>query len=457
MPQIVPTVFKEEQILGQYPGELNEGAAHTLARAFAVLINARKVIVGRDARASSESLASSFIHGLLDQGVEVHDIGVASGPYLGFACQQADYDGSVFVTGAHNNPDQNGFVLTRARSEPITRSTGLLELGEIIRATVPTRTRQPGTHIGKDYSSMYLDSLARKRVITEHRIAVDAGGGMAALTIPAIMQRFPEIEVVPVNMELDPHFTFRHPDPNVPDALVKLKGVVRMHKCDFGVAFDGDGSRFVVVTSQGEQLTTDQCAVLFARRALYRHPAENILYDVQSSRVLAEEIRAAGGRPVPIKAHQSEIRGLLRKEQALCVTDEHGRFYFKDYYGLANADYALLELLELLTDAKKALHTLVAESKRYMHMGDMYFVSLDKESLYNAIKKVFVAHETLNIDGLVLTHPDWHLRVHDEGHDQLYRIRLEARTPEIVRESRTKLVHLLESLTKPLDVEEKLA
>jgi phosphomannomutase len=444
MPQVVPTIFAEEAIRGQYPGELNEGSAYMLGRAFAQVVRARKVVIGRDARASSESLAASFTKGMLEEGADVHDLGWASTPYLSFACQQADYDGSVMVTASEAGPAFNGFLLTHARGKPFTLEQGLGQMRDLLRQGLPYHRTSAGKVSAKDYSSIYLDAITRQRIIKKMTVAIDTANGMAGLVVPAILQRFPQVTLVPINFEVDGAFPNHLPNPLLPDTLIKLKGAVRLNKCDLGIAFDGDGDQIAFITPQGELLPGDFVGVLLAQRQLLRHPAETVLHDVRSSWVVAEEIKKIGGRAVETRTGSAHIKQAMRKEQAIFGIDPGMHYFYKDFYGSDNADYAMLEMLELLSEAKQPLQELVAPLKKYIQSGEIGLLVNDPQAVLAAVAEHFNNAQQKNLDGLSLTYPDWHLNIRAAQTEPIVHFNLEAKSSAVLKEKRNELAELLQ-------------
>lgn len=73
-------IFKAYDIRGSYPGELDEKSAERIGSAFARIMKYGTIAVGRDARLSSPSLASSFIRGFVGAGGHVTDFGLTSSP-----------------------------------------------------------------------------------------------------------------------------------------------------------------------------------------------------------------------------------------------------------------------------------------------------------------------------------------------------------------------------------------
>ena len=65
------TCFKSYDVRGQLDIEINEDIFYRIGRAFALVLEAKKVVIGRDCRESSFKLAESLSRGLTEEGVDV--------------------------------------------------------------------------------------------------------------------------------------------------------------------------------------------------------------------------------------------------------------------------------------------------------------------------------------------------------------------------------------------------
>jgi phosphomannomutase len=91
-------------------------------------------------------------------------------------------------------------------------------------------------------------------------VVVDAGNGMAGLTIPAVLGGEGGLEplplrVIPLYFELDGNFPNHEANPLDPANLVDLQRAVVEHGADLGLAFDGDADRCFVVDERGEPVS----------------------------------------------------------------------------------------------------------------------------------------------------------------------------------------------------------
>ena len=119
------SIFKAYDIRGVYGKELFDADFYKIARAYVQFakLQGGKVVVARDCRKSSDALFAAFSKGLVDEGVEVLDIGLASTPMSYFANGTLKADGSVMLTASHNTKEWNGCKLCKANAVPISGAT----------------------------------------------------------------------------------------------------------------------------------------------------------------------------------------------------------------------------------------------------------------------------------------------------------------------------------------------
>src|SRR5579859_2364982 len=106
-------IFKAYDVRGLYPQQLDEAIAHQIGLAFQHVIADDRppgatVVVSRDMRGSSPSLAAALIAGLTESGLDVLDIGLATTPMNYFAIGSTGAAGGVQVTASHNPAEYNG-------------------------------------------------------------------------------------------------------------------------------------------------------------------------------------------------------------------------------------------------------------------------------------------------------------------------------------------------------------
>ncbi len=420
-------IFKAYDVRGIYPDQLDEEVAHRVGRAVVELTAAKRILVARDMRASSEPLSTAFISGVMTQGADVADMGLASTDMVYFASGKLDLPGAVF-TASHNPAAYNGIKLCRSGAVPIGEDTGLLDIKGMVAADSFAPGRRPGSVERLDLMSDYvahLHSLVDVRAFAKLVVAVDAANGMGGLTVPAVLGKLP-VEVIPLYFELDGTFPNHPADPIQPENLKDLIATVIDRGADLGLAFDGDADRVFVVDENGEPVSGSLTAALVARSILEKHPGEKVIYSITSSRVVPEVIRENGGVPIRSRVGHSFIKAVMREEGAIFGAEHSGHYYFRDHYFADCGLLAALHVLEVCSVQGKPLSEILAPLRRYWASGEINLEVADKQASMRAVAERFPEERRDWTDGLTVEFDDWWLNLRPSNTEPLLRLNVEA-------------------------------
>jgi phosphomannomutase len=253
----------------------------------------------------------------------------------------------IQVTGSHNPKDYNGFKMVLAgvaiHGEAIQRLRQRMEAEEYAQGT-------PGTCSAMDILPEYTDRVTSDcRISRPMKIVIDSGNGIPGASAPGILRAL-GCEVIDLYSRVDGDFPNHHPDPSKLENLADLIKVVKATEAELGLAFDGDGDRLGVVTSDGQIIFPDRQLLLFARDILGRHPGASIIFDVKCSQRLAAGIREAGGQPLMWKTGHSLVKAKLKETGAPIAGEMSGHIFFGErWYGFDDAMYTAARLLEILS------------------------------------------------------------------------------------------------------------
>ena len=125
-------VFHAYDIRGVVPEEINPNFAFDLGKAIATVLKPTSIIVGRDARSSSEELLNALIEGLRSVGVTIVNLGLVSTPQFYFSLISSYADGGIMVTASHNPKEYNGFKICGPKAEPIFSENKLPEIKKVL-------------------------------------------------------------------------------------------------------------------------------------------------------------------------------------------------------------------------------------------------------------------------------------------------------------------------------------
>lgn len=463
---INPAIFKAYDIRGVVPGEIDEEIAERVGRAMVIHTHATTVLVGRDMRTSSPALAGAVIRGVRQQGAEAIDIGLASTPMFNFAVASdvviphADRDhgravAGIMVSASHNPAKYNGFKLDYSDALPVSAVTGMREIRQLVTSADFSPSSRggargggvsaagAGTVLTANVLEAYLarvTSIVSPSILAPFRMVVDCGNGMGGHTMPHLAPLIPG-EVIPMYWELDGTFPNHEPNPIKPENVRDLAAAVRDAKADIGFAYDGDADRLGVVDERGELVRGDLLTVLLAREILRQHQGATILYDLRASRVVAEEVRRAGGVPQPTRVGHALIKKHLREAGAAFAGELSNHFYFKDFYGVECTELAMLMVLQVMGSARKPISELVRPLQRYHHSGEINFEVGEKDAVLRDLEERYAkgAKGISRLDGLSFDMGPWWFNVRPSNTEPLLRLVVETPTQ---RETESRVAEL---------------
>lgn len=362
------TMFREYDIRGRESNdELNGASIYHIARGFGALLSERQVkevILGHDARASSENFHEQAKKALLESGVDVIDIGTVTTPMSYWAQYHFKVKGLCMITASHNPVGWNGLKLGTDLSKTLgpDEIRGLYEIIEREQYVHGT-----GTTRSENIEQAYMDDLSsRTNSARPLKVLINTGNGTAGLYAPKMFRKA-GYEVVEHFTNVDPTYPNYTANPDG-ERMMQDTGVRTLQNgCDIGLAFDGDGDRLGVVDEEGKIVWPDRYLMLLSRLILAKKPGAKIVFDVKVSEALPEDIAAHGGIPIMWKTGHSYIKSKLAEEKAALAGEMSGHIFFaEEYYGFDDAFFAGLKLLEYVSAQEKTLSNLIAETPYYI-------------------------------------------------------------------------------------------
>jgi len=444
-------IIKAYDIRGLVKDEVTPDFSFSLGVAFAKFLEIERepatIVVGEDMRPSSAPLADAFSDGATSQGMDVIRIGLASTDMLYFASGKLNLPGVMF-TASHNPAKYNGMKLCKSGARPIGQESGLVKIRQLIEVGVPMSNRSVGNVRKQELLSDYVDYLLtrfpkntfKKRKL---KVVIDAGNGMAGFTAPAVMEQL-NVELIPMYFELDGNFPNHEANPIEPENLKALQKKVKKEKADIGLAFDGDADRCFLIDENGDLVNPSALTGLIAVRELKANPGATIIYNLISSKAVAEVISENGGIALRSRVGHSYIKTLMAESGAVFGGEHSGHFYFGDFWradsGMLAALYALAELMA----TPKSLSNLLEPYNRYFSSGEINSKVKDASKSIKLVKDKYQdKYEVDELDGLTVTAENWWFNLRPSNTEPLLRLNVEADTQKQMAEIRDTVLNLI--------------
>jgi phosphomannomutase len=437
-------VFKAYDVRGVVPDDLDDDLVRRIGQAFADWSGAPTILVGHDARLSSEGFARAFAEGATGRGANVIDLGLASTDLLYFASGSLDLPG-VMITASHNPKQYNGLKFCLAGAKPVGDDTGLREIRAAVEAPEPPAAAARGTVEHRDLLERYVEHVlgfVDVGSIRPLRLAIDTANGMGGLVAPAVLERLP-VTVTHLFPELDGTFPNHPADPIDPENQRFLREAVTEHDADVGLAFDGDADRVFLVDERAEDVSGSLVTALVARAMLRRERGATILYNLICSWVVPEVIREEGGVPVRTRVGHSFIKAVMAETGAVFGGEHSGHYYFRENYRADSGLIAAVVVLGELSAAGVPLSELLRPFRRYADSGEINSRVADPRAKIEEVAAAFPDGRQDRLDGLTVEFDDWWCNVRPSNTEPLLRLNVEARTSELLGERTAELLDLI--------------
>ena len=431
-----PNIFKAYDIRGLVGTELTPDFAFATGAAFArFIIQEREpgtILIGEDMRPSSPELADAFSAGVTSHGLDVIRMGLASTDMLYFAAGKLNMPGAMF-TASHNPAEYNGIKLCLSGARPIGKESGLVAIENFVRSGSPVSFGNIGKESSRNLLADYVKHLHTLVDVSEIRkltVVIDAGNGMAGYTAPAIFEGL-NVEIIPMYFELDGSFPNHEANPIDAKNLKDLQKAVKKHGADIGLAFDGDADRCFLVDENGETVNPSDLTALIADRELKKYPGSTIIYNLISSRSVAEVVNENGGTALRSRVGHSYIKAMMAESGAIFGGEHSGHFYFKDFWRADSGALAALHAIAALGTSKVSLSKLLKPYQRYFASGEINSKVKDAQKSMETIEQKYSQLESVTIDhldGLTVNADTWWFNLRPSNTEPLLRLNVEAKT-----------------------------
>ncbi|MGY5862662.1 MAG: phosphoglucosamine mutase [Candidatus Thorarchaeota archaeon] len=425
-----------------YGTEFKLDMAIGLGKALGTYLGSGTVLLAHDARTTSPMVEDALAAGIMSTGVNVVRAGLVPTPTLAFMTKYHGYDSGVMVTASHNPPEYTGLKFwskssmgytqaEEARLEEIYNSKEFQiakwnELG--IEGKMEDAVDR---HINEILAVCDTDLIKSRKF----KIVVDPGNGAGCVLTPYLMRDL-GCKMVTINGQADGHFPGRKSEPEE-ESLGDLVSMIKMTGADFGIAHDGDADRVVFVTESGEVVRGDRVIALIARHILKSSKNKIIVTTVDSSRVLDETVKEAGGETVRTPVGDIQVAIKMRETNAVFGGEACGVFIHPEFHEAPDPFLTSCRILELMAETKRSFADLMSEIPAYpLLRAKVKCPNNKKEAAMKALAKALPEAmkktvDILTVDGLgVFLEEGWVL-VRPSGTEPVIRVTCEAPTQEI--------------------------
>ena len=405
-------MFREYDIRGIYNEDIDEEVSYLIGRAFAsklTKLGLNKTVLAHDNRLSSPVIKENLLKGLIDSGITVYDLGLASTPMCYFATNYYNVNTSMMITASHNPKEYNGFKFSyngihNAFGDQVREIYDIIEKKDFVDGQ--------GKVIPKDIRSEYIKLLTSNIKLGKRKIKVvyDCGNGTTSIIADDIFKQL-NVEAIPLYNISDGSFPNHHPDPCVEENNKDLKEMVIKNSADLGVGFDGDGDRVGVIDEKGNMIDIDKYMIIMWRYLCDKVNKKEGFFDVKCTKALEDELIKLGVKPIETRTGNSYTRKISHDGNYPLGGELSGHVYYRDKFpGYDDGIYAGLRIVERLSHTNEKLSELLNGINKYYSTKELKIQVEDSEKfkIIDKVKEYAVSknYNIVTLDGVKVKFDD---------------------------------------------------
>lgn len=400
-------------------------------------------LVGRDTRISGEMLESALVAGLLSIGAEVMRLGVISTPGVAYLAKEIEADAGVMISASHNPVGDNGIKFFGSDGFKLTDAQES-EIEEMLDRETDDLPRPTGVNLGNisDYfegSQKYVSYLKStvEGDLEGLKIGLDGAHGSTHKLAPYL---FGDLEADTVTVGTNPDGT------NINDGVgsthpERLKELVQEEKCDFGLAFDGDGDRLIAVDENGNIVDGDKIMFIIARYLKEKGELKDdmVVSTVMSNLGFYKALKEHGLKSDKTKVGDRYVVEEMRKHGYSLGGEQSGHIIMMNYNTTGDGLLSGVHLAAIIKQSGKTLGELASEVETFPQKLVNVKVT-DKHNVVNNEKvaaKISEVETEMDGNGRIL--------VRASGTEPLVRVMVEAETVELADEYSSVIAEVVET------------
>ena len=337
--------FGTDGIRGIVGENLDKETIFLAGKALAQRTKNCKILISKDNRISSEYVAMLFSSGVMSQGGFVTDIGYLATPGVSFLTKELDFDYGVMISASHNPPEYNGIKIFDKSGRKLNQSEEK-EIEDLMNEKDETTTNNYGKyktaiHLKEKYFS-YIKKIYCN--LANKKILLDLSNGVTSSCAKEFFLRL-GCQVKVINNNLDGKYINKNA--GILDNNLLLKRKIE-EKCDYAVAFDGDGDRICIIDKYDNILNGDY--ILYLLTYYYKNfiKINGVVGTTQTNLGIEKSLNSLGINLYRSDVGDKNLFALMQKTHSVIGSEQSGHVIIKEYLNTGDGLLCALVLLNII-------------------------------------------------------------------------------------------------------------
>ena len=431
------TVFRAYDVRGVYGTDLTEELVKRVGESFGSYAEGGAVSLGRDTRISGPSLQKAFLNGLLSTGCQVNSFGIIPIAIISFITWMEKLKAAAYISASHNPPEYNGVRFRTCDGYGLLyQESSIMKYyreGGFLAGQGTKTDRDPEEAIER-YREYVQDKVNLMRPL---KVVLDMGNG-AACTMASFYQRL-GFDPLILNGTADGHFPGRGPAPNEESLRPACQQVLKK-EADFGVGFDPDADRGIVIDDKGMVLPPEKVAIIITR-ARYK-PGDLVISGFDCSMILERELEKDGIKVVRERVGDVFVANRVKNSKAVLGVERSGHFFLPEFQYSDDPFAMSLALAEIISGGEK-LSDLASMIPDYPYKQISVHLKEDPAAVMLRLADSLASLEPDTTDGLKITTDSYSVLIRPSNTEPIIRLYIETTKGDMkeLEDQYNKIIH----------------
>lgn len=434
-------------VVGQ---QLTPEVALRYVAAFAGLVPAGPILVGRDSRPTGQMLEEAVLAALHAAGRTTYQAGILPTPSLGVLVRKYQGAGGIMISASHNPPEYNGLKLFAPEGRVVPHRFGQQVLERYHRGQwdwAPWHrigTSQPCADPLAPHLEAVLAIVDAQRIQARRfKVLLDANHGAGGEAGRRLLEAL-GCQVVVVGGE--PNGQFDHPPEPTAENLANISTLVRQSGVDVAFALDPDADRLAILDPTGRYLGEEATLALCVEHVL-RTRQGPIVTNCSTSRMIEDLARKYDIPFFRSPVGEPHVVDLMLAKDALFGGEGNGGPIDPRVGYVRDSLVGMALVLEAMAQTGLSVAALADQLPQYGIVKTKIPLDPSKVSeVLDQLERRFSEARVDRQDGLRLDWPDRWLLIRPSNTEPFCRIVAEARTEAEASQLVQQVYQMLSSL-----------
>jgi len=342
-----------------------------------------KILIGSDTRASCPEIVDRLTESLLQYSLEVFNGQILPTPVICKLVKDDDFDLGIIISASHNAAEYNGIKIVKKNSKLSTMAesaiTQLYYHTKFIESDHKHAMQK--YDIAQNLYQIFITAWFQADFLHNQTIVLDCAHGATFMLAPKLFQLFGANVITINNTPNGENINFKSGSTH----LESLIHAVMTQKASWGIAFDGDGDRVMIINSMGQICDGDDIlSVLTHHDLLKKSP---VVGTIMSNQGLGQYLQNKNKTFFRSSVGDKNVYTMMQQYQTLLGGEPSGHIIVEPFSYSGDGIFVALLFLETILKEKLTLPIFHKFSQIATHLQAAIKQDLTQEPFASIIKK----------------------------------------------------------------------